>query len=188
MHNSVRQFVKDVRKEYPRKFRLRKVLEVGSRQINGTIRDLFWLCDYTGLDIMKGKGVDVVCPVDYYTSKSGFEVVISCEMLEHSETWERDLRAMYDLLAPGGLLILTCAAPHRAEHGTKRTTPECSPATTDYYRNISVEDFQSVLPPGLFDPYVLQYSRGMSDLQFYGIKWHPNSRQIYEGLMKLETK
>lgn len=170
MHNEVKRFIKEVRKEFPHKFRLRNVLEVGSHNINGSPRKYFWFCDYTGVDLSKGKGVDIVGIFSALRIKQKYDVVVSTEMLEHDVFWASSLTKMYCKLKPGGLLILTCAGPDRIEHGTKRTTPFCSPDTIDYYRNISTEDFKSVLPSTLFDSYVLMYARGKNDLQFYGIK------------------
>ena len=37
-----------------------KVLEVGSLNINGSVRQFFSNCDYVGLDISEGRDVDVV--------------------------------------------------------------------------------------------------------------------------------
>lgn len=170
MHNAVRKFIKEVKAEYPHKFRLRRVLEVGSHNINGSPRRYFWFCNYTGVDISKGKGVDIVGKFSDVYLDPDFQVVISTEMLEHDCEWEKSLKKMYDLLEDGGLMIVTCAAPDRKEHGTKRMSPECSPDTTDYYRNISTYDFESVLPKHLFQDYILMYARGKNDLQFYGIK------------------
>lgn len=181
MHNAVKQFIKEVRSETSSKygfrsfFRFKKVLEVGSKNINGSPRKYFWFCNYTGIDLSMGKGVDVVARLknlffgSYYEFKY-YDVVLSCEMLEHDETWEDSLMIMNTILKPGGLLLITCAGPDRAEHGTKRTSPQDSPDTTDYYRNISTEDFRSVLPPELFTHYTLMYGRGMNDLYFWGIK------------------
>lgn len=174
MHIEVHKFIKRVRKELPHKFRLRNVLEVGSKNINGSPRKYFWFCDYTGVDLSNGKGVDVV--MDFTTAgliqlpTFNYDVVISTEVLEHCERWEMCLKRMYWLLKPGGLLLITCASDDRIEHGTKRTTPYASPDTLDYYRNISKDDFRSVLPPELFSSYVLMNARDKQDLQFYGIK------------------
>lgn len=171
MHNAVRTFLKDVRKEFPYKFRFKKVLEVGSKNINGSPRKYFWFCDYTGIDLSEGRGVDIIHDITVYEYiMNPYDVVISTEMLEHCDKWQAALINMYDLIISGGLIIITCAGPDRAEHGTKRTTPEASPDTTDYYRNISTEDFKSILPPDLFREYTLMYARGRNDLQFYGIK------------------
>ena len=173
MHIEVGQFIKRVRKELFHKFRLRNVLEVGSKNINGSTRKYFWFCNYHGIDLSKGKGVDEVidiCEMSYSRNYQEWDVVISCEMLEHCEQWKKALERMFHFVKPGGLLLITCASDERLEHGTKRTTPECSPDTTDYYRNISKEDFKSVLPDSLFSLYVLMNGRDKQDLYFYGIK------------------
>jgi len=171
MHNKVHEFIKEVKKDSPLHFRMRNVLEVGSHNINGSPRKYFFLCDYVGVDVSKGKGVDIQGDFNEIPLKENFyDTVISTEMLEHDKTWEQSLLKMYSVLRPGGLMIMTCAGPDRKEHGTKRTTPECSPDTTDYYRNIYISDFERVLRSTLFSEYVLQYARGANDTQFYGIK------------------
>jgi hypothetical protein len=147
-------------------------LEVGSHNINGSPRPYFWFCNYTGVDITRGKGVDIIGVLSHvkYMLKNEYQTVISTEMLEHDSGWKESLQIMYDLLEDKGLLIITCAAPHREEHGTLRAHRHCSPDTQNYYRNISTEDFESVLPPELFSVYRLQYANGKEDLQFYGLK------------------
>lgn len=183
MHKQVKDFIKYVRKETSSKygfrsfFRNKKVLEVGSANINGSPRKYFLWCDYVGVDILGGKGVDVV--VDFTDSYEvfcklqrdrGYDVVISSEMLEHCMGWQKALENMYFYLKKGGLLIITCAAPDRYPHGIVDAHPEDSPATTNYYCNISTDDFRKVLPHDLFTHYTLMYGRGKNDLYFYGIK------------------
>ncbi len=171
MHIEVRQLIKRIRKELYWKFRFRKVLEVGSANINGSPRRYFYFCDYTGIDLSAGKGVDIIGRfADTAIELNSYDVVISCEMLEHDETWNYSLMKMYHALKRGGLLIITAASDERQEHGTRRTTPFASPDTLDYYRNISKEDFKSILPAELFDLYVLMNGRDKQDLYFYGIK------------------
>ena len=146
-------------------------MEVGSHNINDSPRKYFWFNkSYTGIDISEGKGVDRVGEFNKMSFDRKFGVVVSTEMLEHDINWRESLAKMYDLLEVGGLLLITCASSDRSEHGTKRTTPHCSPDTTDYYRNISTEDFKSILSEWMFEHYVLQTARGLNDLQFYGIK------------------
>jgi len=171
MHNKVHEFIKEVKKDFPLHFRMRNVLEVGSHNINGSPRKYFFLCDYVGVDVSRGKGVDIQGDFNEIPLKENFyDTVISTEMLEHDKTWEQSLLKMYVVLKPGGLMIMTCAGPDRKEHGTKRSSPNCSPDTTDYYRNIYISDFERVLRSNLFSEYVLQYARGSNDTQFYGIK------------------
>src|SRR6478736_5285158 len=168
MHPEVQRFVHKVKEEYPRYFLGdQRVLEVGSYNINGTIRDLFAeVIDYTGLDLGPGPGVDIVSDINDYDDPDGYNVVISMEMLEHCKEWEKALLKMYKLTKSGGLFVLTCAGPARHEHGTHRTTPQDSQFTLDHYRNISIADFLSVLPSRLFKKSSLSLERDECDLVF----------------------
>lgn len=170
MHHEVDQHVREVKAKHPEYFKDKQVLEVGSLNINGSIRSHFEKCRYIGLDVGEGPGVDIVSPIHLFRMSPEFDTVISTEMLEHDVHWEESLKSMYENLKPGGLLILTCAGPTRQEHGTKRTTPQDSPYTTDYYRNISIEDFESILPKEFFSESSIKYVRHQADLCFFGIK------------------
>jgi len=170
MHTEPYNFVKELSQKLPQYFNNKKVLEVGSLDINGSVRQFFRQCDYTGIDLGEGKGVDRVIGIQDLHEPLSYDTVISTEMLEHDRYWERSLKSMYDNLKVGGLLILSCAGPDRQEHGTSRQHPGDAPFTNDWYRNISQEDFGSVLPMELFTDMHLKYMRGMADLLFYGIK------------------
>lgn len=135
------------------------------------MRKYFTDCDYVGIDIGEGAGVDYVSKAHEYVCPETQDVIISTEMLEHDKFWTDSLRRMYSNLKVGGLLLITCAGPTRAEHGTTRTDGGwASPATPDYYRNISTEDFASVLPANLFSKSYLGYRSDHADLYFAGIK------------------
>jgi 2-polyprenyl-3-methyl-5-hydroxy-6-metoxy-1,4-benzoquinol methylase len=56
-----------------------------------------------------------------------FDVVISCEVMEHNPFWVATLTNMIRLLKPGGLLVMSCATIGRKEHGTARSLPGASP-------------------------------------------------------------
>lgn len=171
VHREANDFVRSVKARFPERFVGKKVLEVGSLNINGSVREFFTECDYTGIDLAQGPGVDVVTEAHEYHRRETFGVVISSEMLAHDKHWEMSLAKMYENLLPGGLLVITCAGPKRAEHGTKRTDGGwASPFTSDYYRNISIQDFQSVLPAHLWSDAEWSYRDGGEDLYFYGIK------------------
>lgn len=173
MHKEIMKFVAGVKNKTPEFFTGKRVLEVGSLIINGTIRGYFKDCDYHGIDLSEGYGVDEVCPATELLTRETpkYDVVISTESLEHDAAWKDSLHSMYELLKPNGLLIVTCAAPNRPEHGTDRVgSPEASPFTPNHYRNISVEDFASVLPANLFSKSYLGYRGNMDDLYFAGIK------------------
>jgi hypothetical protein len=69
------------------------VVDVGSLDINGSYRELF--TNYTGLDIVAGKNVDVVAPGKYDYGEEKYDVVISGQTMEHVE----DIYAHVDALA-----------------------------------------------------------------------------------------
>lgn len=138
-----------VSKAFPDFFRGRRVLEVGAYDVNGAARSFFTDCDYVGLDVGEGPGVDVAVPgEDYDAPDDSFDVVISCECMEHNPAWAATSQNMLRVLRPGGLFVLTCAAPGRKEHGTTRTTPGSSPPTVErgqeHYENLYGADFASV--------------------------------------------
>ena len=61
----------------------KKVLDVGSYDVNGTLKPLFR--DYTGIDIEKGPNVDVVAKLGqpFPFDDQSFEVIVSSSCLEH---------------------------------------------------------------------------------------------------------
>lgn len=176
MHFQVIEFLARVRDLHPEAFQDRRVLEVGSRYINGTIRPLFRRCQYTGLDLAYGPGVDVVCHVADYCAADcavppqapGYDTVVSCEALEHDARWADSLASMYRLTEPGGFLIITAAGPGRPEHGTHEHAPSDSPATNDHYQNIDEGMFWSVLKPEGFTEHHMEVLDG--DFRFVGVK------------------
>lgn len=88
------------------------VLEVGSRDINGTVRKLFPEEGYVGIDIMAGSGVDIVLDimspqtVEDLESRN-FNTIVATELLEHvKEPWTA-LDNMYEILMLGGIIVLS---------------------------------------------------------------------------------
>jgi hypothetical protein len=55
-HPQQAEFVAYCRLQYPQNFKDCKVLEVGSLDINGSIRDFFTDCQYIGVDLGEGQG------------------------------------------------------------------------------------------------------------------------------------
>lgn len=174
-HPAQNEFIGNIREIFPGHFRGTRVLEVGSLDINGTIRGLFADCDYTGIDVGPGPGVDLVCAgQDYRGPDASFDVVISCETMEHNPYWAETFANMVRLVKPEGLVLMTCATVGRKEHGTTRTTPADSPLTVakgwDYYRNLTARDFAAagVLEPLAFTFFATSFDD--YDLYFAGSK------------------
>ena len=136
MHLEVRDWLEELRKQHPEAFECASVLECGSYNVNGAVRDLFTAGEYVGLDWRPGPGVDVVSLVHEYQPGRHFDTVISTEMLEHDPHWRASVQRMIDLVKGrtafglGGTLIITCAAPGRGEHELA-----CAPEP-EYYQEI----------------------------------------------------
>lgn len=137
-HRQQRQYCESVRARFPKHFVNRKVLDVGSMDVNGNNRYLFRGGSYVGCDVAAGKNVDIVGPV--WEVPGSFQTIISTEMLEHDPTWALSLQTMMSKLEHGGLLVVTCAGPGRAEHGTFRCPHADMGSTSDYYKNLSPRD------------------------------------------------
>jgi hypothetical protein len=93
-----------------------RTLEVGSLDVNGTVRDVFAgvAGAYHGVDIRPGPGVDEVLDVARLADRfagGAFDLVATTEMLEHCHDWQDALFQMLHVLRPGGILVLTTRSP-----------------------------------------------------------------------------
>ena len=78
-------YIQALKKFLPEYFEGCRILEIGSLNLNGSIRQFFQNCNYTGLEIGEGNDVDVVCfGEDYGSASSQFDMVVSCEAMEHN--------------------------------------------------------------------------------------------------------
>lgn len=169
-------FVKDILPDY---FKNKRVLDVGSGDINGNNRFLFENCQYDGNDVIEAPNVTIVSKTkDLPYENNTFDTIISTECFEHDPTYKESILKIYDLLKPGGLFLFTCASTGRPEHGTRRTTPNDSYGTignlddmSDYYKNLTVKDLNKVLSLNTsFSAWNTYYNRQSADLYFVGIK------------------
>lgn len=168
MHTKVKTFCESIKQRFPEYFKKIQVLDCGSFDINGNNRYLFEACNYTGIDIIDGKNVDIVVHVDQFKPPVKFDVVISTEMLEHDFNYVKSLQNMFCLTKPGGLLLFTAAGTGRPEHGTSEHTPADSPMTQNYYCNITVEMLLMALTLSEFSWFEISYLN--TDIRFAGIK------------------
>jgi SAM-dependent methyltransferase len=170
-HTAQYNFFSKIKELYPKYFKKVKVLDCGSLDVNGSAKNLFEDSEYTGVDIVAGKNVDIVSMIkDLDFPDNSFDVVISGEMLEHDETWAESLAKMYALTKFGGLLLISCAGPNRAIHGTLNTNGKIWGTSPDYYMNLGEEEFRGVYKPSLFTESEYSYNAEAKDSYFYGIK------------------
>jgi len=182
-HLEQREFCKKVKEIYPEHFKNKKVLDIGSLDINGSNKELFEYCSYIGLDLAEEKNVDAISIAHLYNAPDNyFDTIISTEVFEHDMYYEETISNIIRMLKPGGLFLFTCGSIGRPEHGTRRTggfdAPlliEISEEWADYYKNLTEADirkspkFDDVFPDGYFE-FKDTNIEIPSDLYFHGIK------------------
>lgn len=171
-HSAQMNFVESVKRKYPDNFAGKTVLEIGSYDINGTVRVFFENCVYLGIDVVEGNGVDLVCQGQDFKSEFEFDTIITCEMFEHNMYWRETWTNLISQCKSGGLIVMSCASTGRPEHGTRRTSPNESLSSAifgDYYQNLTEGDFRSICDfDNVFSEY--EFKEENTDLYFYGVK------------------
>lgn len=179
MHLEAKEFTLFVKKILHNFFIGKQVLDVGSGDINGNNRFLFENCEYEGNDVIKANNVTIVSKTkDLPFQNNTFDTIISTECFEHDPEYKESFIKIYNMLKPDGLFCFTCASTNRAEHGTRRTSPNDSYGTignledmSDYYKNLTEFDLNEALPLNkLFSVWDTYYNNNSKDLYFVGIK------------------
>lgn len=183
MHGAQQEFYKSIATKFPKAFSNANVLEIGSLDINGTIRQYFTDCDYIGVDVGPGPCVDVVAfgqDLDY--PDNTFDHSTSSELMEHCVAWKEVFTNMHRMTKKKGLVSFTCAwGPTdnrvdggRPEHGTTRSDVGSSPLTValgiEYYENRNALDFEEAFNlDDMFSDYDFIENDLNLDLYFWGI-------------------
>ena len=88
-------FVMDLKNKHQHYFANQKVLDIGSLDINGSVKRHFKNCNYTGIDVGYGENVDIVCEgQDYDAPDESYDVVCSLECFEHNPYWHETFMNM----------------------------------------------------------------------------------------------
>jgi SAM-dependent methyltransferase len=193
MHPQVIDFTIFVKKILFNFFINKKVLDVGSGDINGNNRFLFENCDYEGNDVIQAENVTIVSKTkDLPFPENTFDTIISTECFEHDPEYKESFIKIYNILKPDGLFCFSCASTGRPEHGTRRTSPHDSYGTignledmVDYYKNLTEIDLNEVLQlNNLFSVWDTYYNSETKDLYFVGIKKGNNNISSLEKYVK----
>ena len=147
------------------------VLEFGSYNINGSVRDAYPQAkSWWGIDIADGPGVDEVADASQWKTSMAFDVVACAEAFEHTPEWRKIIRNAHHHLKVGGLFVASCASrdrpPHSAFDGGAVREGE-------YYANVSPEEmieFMEQLEWHSFDVVPADGYFGNDDLYIKAIK------------------
>ena len=94
-----------------------RVLEVGSFDVNGAVRDVVPVT--IGIDMRPGPGVDRVLRAEFlpeHFEPETFDAVVCCETLEHVEHWREAVVAMWHVLKGDGWLVITVPTIAKPRH------------------------------------------------------------------------
>jgi len=108
MSEAIRIWTAKVREKF--QFAPGKVLDVGSLNVNGSVRDLFTDAEeYVGIDFREGAEVDHVVNAHnlcQFFDWSLFDTVVCMNMFEHDEAFWITLEEINTLLKPGGHFLV----------------------------------------------------------------------------------
>jgi SAM-dependent methyltransferase len=142
-----------------------RVVELGARDFNGSVRDLFpGAAAYTGVDLLPGAGVDVVADASEWRPPPGQpapDLVLCCEVLEHTRAASAVVRNAHALLAPGGRLVVTAASTGRPAHSALDGGPL---RAGEYYRNVDRRDLAGWLLGAGFALETLEFHPSRGDV------------------------
>lgn len=107
-----------------------KILDIGSLDINGTMREYYFLWpghkkwkdyiqykEFIGIDLIEGPSVDIVMDSNQMTFKDNeFDLILTLSQLEHDNNPSMTLKEAYRVLKPKGTLILACPTEKTDEH------------------------------------------------------------------------
>lgn len=164
MHSEAYQWVAD---HAPRD--AAAVLDIGGRNINGTVRSLFPAATvYTALDIAAGPEVDIVADAAAWTPDREYDVVVCCEVFEHTADWRRICDTALAACRPGGMFIATMAGPGRPEHSAVDGGWTLHPG--EYYGNVDPFELSAVLQRGGWTNVTVDQRMSPADVRAVAIK------------------
>ncbi len=118
MHVNNHKWLADVRNSHPQHFDGARVLEIGSKNWNGTAREHFANCRYVGIDREPGAGVDIVVDGDDVPAQlqRDFDTLVMLSVFEHDPHWRHTLAKYLPHLRPGALVVTCFGAEGNLPH------------------------------------------------------------------------
>jgi SAM-dependent methyltransferase len=147
------------------------VLDLGGRDVGGawggSPRWLFPGAEYVVLDIEPGDDVSITADAATWVPDREYDVVVACELFEHTPDWPRICATAHKALRSGGKFITTMAGPGRPPHGALGGP---SPVDGEHYANIKPEILRRVLTDCGFVDEIIEQRFNPSDVRAVAVK------------------
>lgn len=140
-----------------------EIVDIGGRNLNGHVRDLFPNARFTTVDIFQARDVDVVADATTWRPGRTWDMVICCEVFEHVEKWRLIVDTCFEVVKPGGSVVMTCAGIGRKEHSGIHATG-LQPG--EFYANVDAGDLAEAMLSAGFN--VVECRQNGLDLQACG--------------------
>ena len=145
----IEHFVRDFNKEHGP---FEKVMDVGSRNINGSVKDgLTGYTEFIGVDMIEGKDVDIVIDahdLDTLHYENYFDLVTCCETIEHDVNFWTTVRHIRSIVKPGGWMLFTAPSINFFRHDFPS---DYYRFTTSAFTDFIFKDFEDVHVEEYFD-------------------------------------
>ena len=145
----------------------KKVLEIGSKNVNGSVRPLFVGADYLGIDVLEGADVDCVIDARDFDGHGLFDYAVSTEALEHCPYPQEIVQCAYRALKSGGLAIITAASTGRVPH---KQNGEPGDLGDEWYQNIEADGLKNMLEETGFEQIKVNFRDDSHDVQATAMK------------------
>jgi SAM-dependent methyltransferase len=116
MHPSAMEGAREFFLKYSREFSEPTIVEIGSQDVNGSLREVAPPSKYVGLDFQAANGVDIVLEDAYHfpLEDEFADIVITSSCFEHSEMFWLTFLEGVRILKPNGLFYIN--APSRGQY------------------------------------------------------------------------
>ena len=143
----------------------RRTIDIGGRNVNGSIKGIFQTDDWSALDHVDGKGVDIVGDLRDYVPTEPYDLVVCTEVAEHLEAEDliRLVQTVWRCCSSIGVVLLTAACDPRLPHTAtgkiiKGPWPDGEP-----YNNVDPEELHR-LSLRYFDAVKVEVDRNHGDV------------------------
>lgn len=130
-------------------------IDLGGRDVNGTVHALFPGVAWTVLDIEPHPSVDIVADVTTWEPVGTYDVALSTEAIEHIAAWPRIISAGFAVLKPGGYMIVTGGSTGRGPHSCNGVVPV---PKGEHYGNVAPDDLERVAKEVGFSTIHVEYN------------------------------